>query len=250
MHRNNKKTGILGIIITIIILILLVFLSNLDTGKLSYLENAFSSLVMPIQNGLTYLKNKFSGNDAFFTDIANLKEENQELKNANSELEKKLRELEIIKAENYTLKELVNLKEKYTDYKAVPAYIINKDISNYSENIIINVGTKEGIKEGMTVIADAGLVGHIISVTENTAKVQTIVDTSSIVSSIISSSRDGIIVRGTQDSNNTLKATYIAADSNVVQGEMIETSRNRRNISKRNINRKYKTSYKYKKHYR
>ena len=48
---------------------------------------------MPVQNGLTYLKNKISGNHTFFTDINNLKQENQELKNKNSELEQSLREL-------------------------------------------------------------------------------------------------------------------------------------------------------------
>ena len=53
---KKKKTGLIGIIITIIVLILLVVLSNMDTQKLSSAENVFSYLVMPIQNGLTYLK--------------------------------------------------------------------------------------------------------------------------------------------------------------------------------------------------
>ena len=43
-------------------------------------------------------------------------EENKTLKERNSELEKSLRELEVIKSENETLKEYVNLKDKYTEY--------------------------------------------------------------------------------------------------------------------------------------
>lgn len=221
---KNKKSGILGIVITVVILLLLVFFTNIDTGKLSYIENAFSTLVMPIQNGLTYLKNKISGNNTFFTDINNLKAENEELKNKNSELEKSLREFEIMKAENTTLKEFVGLKEKYGEYETIPAYVIDRDISNYSEIIIINVGKKDGIKEDMTVIADKGLVGHVISVTDHTAKVQTIIDTSSTVSSTISTSRDGIIVRGTLEDKTTLKATYIPTDANIIQGDSVETS--------------------------
>lgn len=221
---KNKKSRILGIVITVVILLLLVFFTNIDTGKLSYIENAFSTLVMPIQNGLTYLKNKISGNNTFFTDINNLKAENEELKNKNSELEKSLREFEIMKAENTTLKEFVGLKEKYGEYETIPAYVIDRDISNYSEIIIINVGEKDGIKEDMTVIADKGLVGHVISVTDHTAKVQTIIDTSSTVSSTISTSRDGIIVRGTLEDKTTLKATYIPTDANIIQGDSVETS--------------------------
>ena len=83
----KKKTGIIGIIITVIILVVLVFISNMDIEKMSYIESALSSIVMPIQNGLTYLKNKVSGNNTFFTDINNLKQENEELKQKNAELE-------------------------------------------------------------------------------------------------------------------------------------------------------------------
>ena len=223
MYRN-KKTGIVGIIITIVILILLVFLSNMQIEKLSYIENAFSSLVMPIQNGLTYLKNKVSGNNTFFTDINNLKEENKQLKDKNSELEKSLRELESIKAENETLKEAMNLTEKYGEYKTISGYVINKDISNYSSVLVINVGSKDGIQPNMTVIADQGLVGHVISVTESTAKVQTIIDPASSVSCTISASKDSIITKGMLNQKSSIKATYIPPEANLVQNDSVETS--------------------------
>ena len=98
MYRN-KKNGIIGIIITIIILILVVIFSNGETNS-NFIENAATNLIMPIQNGLTYLKNKLGGNNTFFTDINNLKDENKELKQKNSELEQSLRELENIKTQN------------------------------------------------------------------------------------------------------------------------------------------------------
>ena len=221
---KNKKTGIVGIIITIIILILLVVMTNTDASKMSYIENIVSNLVMPIQNGLTYLKNKMAGNDSFFDNITTLQAENDELKKKNSELEQALREFEIVKSENDTLKEYVNLKDKYKNYTTIPAYIINRDITNYSNIVVINVGRKDGIKENMTVIADEGLVGHVISVTDHTAKVQTIIDTATAVTSTISTTKDTIIVQGTLDDNRVLKATYIPTDASVLQGDSVETS--------------------------
>lgn len=223
MHKNKKK-GIIGIVITIIILILLVTFTNNNFNKISFIENICNVFVMPIQNGFTYLKNKISGNNNFFADMDTLKNENEELKKKNSELEQSLRELEIIKAENETLKEYVNLKDKYKDYSTIPADVINRDISNYSSTIIINVGSNDGIKEEMTVIADNGLVGHVISVTENTAKVQTIVDTATAVTSKISTTDDTIVVQGTLDNKKTLKATFIPTDAVVLQGDSVETS--------------------------
>ena len=222
MYRN-KKSGLLGIVITIIILILIVIFSNREANT-SFFENIANKLVMPVQNGLTYLKNKVSGNSTFFTDINNLKAENQELKEKNSQLEQSLRELENIKTENETLKEYLGLNEKYGEYKTIPGYIIDKDISNYSKTIVINIGKNDGIEEKMTVIADEGLVGHVISVTENTAKVRTIIDTASSISCLMSTNKDSIVCKGTLDNNSELKAMYIPTDANLVQGDSIETS--------------------------
>ena len=212
---KNKKNGVIGIVITIIILILLVVFTNSNINQISFLENICNVFVMPVQNGFTYLKNKISGNENFFADMDKLKAENEELKQKNRE---------IIKAENETLKEYVNLKDKYKDYTTMPADVINRDLSNYSSIIVINVGSNDGIKEEMTVIADDGLVGYVISVTPTTSKVQTIVDTATAVTSTISTTEDTIIVQGTLDDKSNLKATFIPTDAVVLQGDSVETS--------------------------
>ena len=203
---------------------MIVIFSNNDNGNLSFFETIANNLVMPIQNGMTYIKNKINGNSTFFQDISNLKVENEQLKEENSSLEKQLRELENIKSENETLKEYLNLTEKYGEYKTIPAYIINKDISNYAKTIVINIGSKDGVEENMTVIGDEGLVGHVISVTESTAKVQTIIDTSSSVSASMSTTKEAIVCKGTLEEKSALKAMYIPTESNIIQGDSIETS--------------------------
>ena len=221
---NKKKYGILGTIITVIILIILFILTNTQNSKLSYFENLANKIVMPIQNGLTYLKNKINGNSSFFIDVSNLKTENEELQQKNTELEEKVRELESIKAENETLKQYLGLAQKYSDYSTIAADVINRDISNYSKNVIINVGANDGIKEGMTVIAAEGLVGHIISVTNSTSKVQTIIDSSSSTSALLSTLRDSIVCKGILNNEKQLKAMYIPTDATITQGDSIETS--------------------------
>ena len=55
--QRNKKTSIAGIIITILILIIIVIVSNIKIEDITYVEKGLGVLVMPIQNGLTYLKN-------------------------------------------------------------------------------------------------------------------------------------------------------------------------------------------------
>lgn len=221
--NNNKKTGIIGIIITVIILIIIVSITNVKIENWAYFGNTLENFVMPVQNGLVYLKNKIAGNDNYFINIEELKTENESLKEKNTELEQSLRELEIIKAENATLKEYVNLKDKYAEYATIPANVIQRDFSNYSKIIVINVGKDDGIDVNMTVISEKGLVGHVISVTDNTAKVQTIIDTSNAVSGSVSTTRDSILLKGTLE-ETFLKATAIPTDSTIIEGDYIETS--------------------------
>ena len=53
---KNRKTSAIGVVITIIILIIVV-VSNINIQDITYVENGLGKLVMPVQNGLTYLKN-------------------------------------------------------------------------------------------------------------------------------------------------------------------------------------------------
>lgn len=222
--NRNKQTEILGEILTAIILILLIFLSNIEVNKLSYLESLVSSVINPVQRVFVDLKNKINGNSVYFQEMDTILQENEELKQKNSELETQLRELEIIKAENTQLQEYMNLAEKYSSYNTIPAYVINKDVSNYSSTLVLNVGTNNGIRENMTVIADKGLVGHIISVTENTCKVQVIIDSASTVSCSISTTEESIICKGTLENNQILRASYIPTGAELIKGDSVYTS--------------------------
>lgn len=222
--RNEKKSGIVGVIITIIILILLVVFTNTNSEKVSIIENIVSNVVMPIENGLTYLKNKLNNNDKFFENIDELKTENASLKEKNSELEQQLREFEIMKNENEQLKEQLNLAEKYGEYTTVPGTVISRDISNYSKTLVINIGSDNGIKEKMIVIANEGLVGYVVSTTNKTAKIQTIIDSASATSCLASSTRDTMICKGTIENKAQLSASNIATDARIIQGDSVETS--------------------------
>ena len=70
--ERDRKGGIIGIIITILVLIILVVFSNTNSENISIIENVASTVVMPIENGLTYLKNKINNNDKFFEDCLQL----------------------------------------------------------------------------------------------------------------------------------------------------------------------------------
>ena len=221
---KNKKNGLVGIFVMIGILIILVITTNGNINKFSKVENLFNKFVTPIQNGLVYVKNKIANNTGFFIKMDELKNENEELKKQNQELQEQLNSLQLIKSENEILRKYANLSEGYGEYSTVGAYIINKNTSNLSDVFVINIGTNQGINANMAVVGKEGLVGYVISATNNTAKVQPIIDVASSVSGLSNSSRANVVVRGQVDSNKELKVYTLQTEDDLIIGDTIETS--------------------------
>ena len=223
MYKDGKN-GKIGFFITILILILLVIFTNLDQNIMGKITSPFVKITRSAQNGFVNLGNKINGNDDYFSSLESVKKQYEDLKQENERLEAENQKLVALEAENTTLKEQLKLTENYKDYETIPGYVIQKDFSNYSKVIVINLGSEDGIKVGMTVVAEKGLVGHVVSVESNSSKVQTIIDTASVASGFISNSSKSLVARGLLDSNKRVKGTYIDNDVVLNEGDNIITS--------------------------
>ena len=220
---KKNKTSVVGTIISIILLILIVILSNIGNSTNIFRE-VMSRGFLSVQNGFFALKNNVFSSQSEKNDIKSLRENNTKLNKENTLLKEKLREYEVVKAENEKLKDFMNLKNKYSDYQTVSAAIIEKSISNYDKTVIINSGEVDGVRVNMPVISEDGLVGYIIEVNKKTAKVQLITDTASTVSGNISTAESSILLKGQLDKNDMVKASYIPTEATVLQGDEVYTS--------------------------
>jgi len=221
--KNNNKTGVIGVIITIVVLVVVVIVSQIGIENNSMFGNVISTLFTPVQNGLSQIAYRMSKTTSI-ADIEVLKKENEQLKAENAELKESQRELEVVKAENDVLKEYQNLQEKFSAFTTVSGLVIERSYSNYDKIVVINLGASDGIAINMAVVCGEGLVGHVISVTEHTAKVQTLADTASTISANISTSDQSILVKGTIGVSQELKATSIPAEATIMQGDRVTTS--------------------------
>lgn len=139
----------------------------------------------------------------------------------------------VFKEENNALKkeikELKNLLElKNTNYKLKYASVISRNTKDYFEEVIIDVGKKNGIKENLAVITKDGLIGKTIKVTNKTSTVRLI--TSSNIYNKISvnieadnKSVTGIITN--YDSlTNSLTIEGITENVNIQTGSLVTTT--------------------------
>lgn len=92
--------------------------------------------------------------------IAKIKSENTQLREVNAELMLQINRLREYGIQNEELRNLLNFKDTLK-YPLIPAAIVSKSFSKIQGTITINAGSKNGVKPGMPVINDQGLIGIV-----------------------------------------------------------------------------------------
>lgn len=225
MNFFSDKTRFFLIAITIIMIITMA-LSTLPLKHANLVENIFGIVISPFQKISDTLVSSAEGFFSFLINMKDTQKRNGELKEEISVLNSDLRELSDLKTENEKLRNLLELKNNETNYNTVAAEIISRSWNNWENNITINKGTQDGIKMNNPVITETGVVGYVYDVGTNWAKVMTVLDPSSSISSIASRTGDDGIVQG--DYNISMgqycKMSFIGKESGISGGDSIETS--------------------------
>ena len=95
-----------------------------------------------------------------------------------SSLESQIIELQQQLSEYQILSSLLDFARAYPEYQYVGATVIGRDPSPFVKYIQINRGSDDGLRRGMPVVTQQGLVGRISKTTASAALVQLITDPS------------------------------------------------------------------------
>ncbi len=159
--------------------------------------------------------------------LRTLSRENKELRALVNKLQVENVRMKEVEAENRNLRKLLNFTRENPTYSFRGAQVVGKvlgyDPNPFLQYIILDVGSDEGIQEGMPVVTDRGLVGRISKVYAHTSKVLLITDPDSAVSGLLQTSRLTGIVRG-RGANADLLMDYLPQHEKVAKGEIVITS--------------------------
>lgn len=129
--------------------------------------------------------------------------------------------LEETESENKKLRELLGYVSA-NKKEGILAPIVGRSADHWWHQVTLGRGSATGIKEGDIVTAPGGLVGRIVSVTNNTSRVLLISDPTSRVGVTISRSRYMGIMRG--QSGNRAVMQFFERVPDVRRGDMVATS--------------------------
>ena len=114
-------------------------------------------------------------------DVASLRERNAQLEAEVTNLQKQVIELQQQLREAEIMYSLFEYQKTTLQNTYLPARVLGRDPSPYIQYIYIDQGSDHGIRHGMPVVTQQGLVGRVDAVTAQAARVQLITDPTSVV---------------------------------------------------------------------
>lgn len=195
------------------------------------LNTLMAYVVVPFQRGISSVGGWLSTRSEELAQIRVLLQENEALRQQVNELTLENTRLQQDRYELNNLRELYELDGQYAEYEKVGARIIARDSGNWYHTFTIDKGIEDGLEVDMNVIAgsgtEGGLVGRIVSVGPNWAKVVSIISDNSNVSGQMLATGDKLIVSGDLElmQNGQIRFSQLLDSAGaVVSGDKIVTS--------------------------
>ncbi len=184
-------------------------------------ESAFLEMVRPLDAGFIHFSSGASAMVNDYLDLVHVREENARLRTQLAQATSDRARLAELEAENSHLSSLLDLKD-VLGANAVAANVIGSDATGLSHTLILASGESEGLRAGMAVLSNQGVVGKIIAVSPHASRVLLIDDHNSALDGFDQRSRARGIVAGVVDEGLTLKYTDRSQD--IRNGDTVVTS--------------------------
>lgn len=207
---------------TIIFLVVAGILAIALSGYLNPVSNFFSGSLVNLQ---TWVSTRYLAIADFLTvprDVAALRQRNAELEAEISRLQAQVIELQNKVAQTDTLAALVDFSRSNPSNTYKAAAVIGRDPSPFLHYVIINRGSNDGIRRGMPVVTNQGLVGRVDAVFGGAARVGLITDSSSVVSVFLQNAAADAVMRGSVSGD--LSLDMLSQDVKVQTGDVVLTS--------------------------
>jgi rod shape-determining protein MreC len=156
-------------------------------------------------------------------DLTRLRQENIQLRSENAQLKGQIVDLQQQLSEANILSALVGYaRTTNPENRYQAAKVIGYDTSPFLRFIIIDKGSDHGLRRGMPVVTEQGLVGRVAAVTSLASRVQLITDSASRINVRLQPSDAQAVLVGSLTGETTLD--LIPQDANIQAGETVVTS--------------------------
>ena len=224
MYRRTGR----GRVLLLVFLLLCVVIITLDyrsgdTGPLERAKDISTTIVAPIQRGLTVVFRPVGNFFSSIGDLSHLRTENTRLEDQLREATSQISDADAIEAENRQLREQLGLDQSWATMDQVHATVIATIPNNYRWAVRIDKGSNDGIEPDMTVIAPEGLVGKITRVDATSSIVILLIDPQAAAAARVKEKGYVGVIRG-NGADQSLTLEGISTDAKLNEGDEVVTS--------------------------
>ncbi|MHC1741120.1 MAG: rod shape-determining protein MreC [Anaerolineaceae bacterium] len=190
-----------------------------------YLNIIIGKIASPVVSIQTWVSTRYLAIHDFLTvprDVDTLRQQNSVLENEVSQLQSQVLELQQQLSETDVLYALLDFARSKPENKYVAASVIGRDPSPFLSYIIIDHGSDDGIRKGMPVVTQQGLVGKIDAVTATASRIQLITDPGSIVNITLKNGKIDGQVAGSVTGD--LSLARISSSVSLIEGDLAITN--------------------------
>jgi len=206
-------------------LLVLVVIGILVLALSGYLGPLLKLALDPLVGAQGWLSSRYMAVYEFVTvprDVASLRARNAQLEDDVSGLQTQVIQLQQQQRQAQVLYALLNFARANPENEYVAASVIGRDPSPFLHYVLIDHGSDDGIRHGMPVVTQQGLVGRVDAVTAGAARVQLINDPGSQINVKLQSSQTEVMLNGSITGDINLG--MIPQDLNLQPGEVVLTS--------------------------
>lgn len=227
-RRNNKLKYIIIIVVTLAILLGISSYTIDDNKNLNFFEKTIKDTTTFVQK-IFYAPVKFVSNQLeVFNEKKDLYKKYAKLKEKVDKTDLYYAQIEELQKEVTELKSTLDLNSTLSEYTYVNATVVNRNMGYWYNNLVIDKGSKNGVKKGDAVIISKGLIGKITSVSNfsSTVKLLTSDEISNKISVKINSKDEylyGLLI-GYDKEYNIYKIEGITDSDNIKEGDLVTTT--------------------------
>ncbi len=190
-------------------------------GRFGFFHRQTLDVMGPVQSTLSKAGNSTRNVVEKYLHLVDLKEENTRLRLMLDEYQKELDEYR----EGYTRflhfeRELEFKKQE--KFPSITARVVGRDGERWFHNVVVDRGENDGVVEGMVAKTSLGVVGQVIQVSKNYAKILLANAPSSAIDAMIQKSRVRGVLKGAGE--NGLVLHYVLKNEAIEQGDLIVTA--------------------------
>lgn len=190
-----------------------------------YLAPIIRMTLNPVVDLQSWISTRYTALYEFVTvprDVASLRQQNAVLTNENSRLQTQIIQLQQQLKEAEVLYALLDFARSRPENEYVASAVIGRDPSPFLSYVIIDHGSDDGIRHGMPVVTQQGLVGRVDAVTASASRLQLITDPGSTINVRLQSTQTETLLQGSITGDLTLE--MIPQETKLNAGDLVLTS--------------------------